>query len=227
MRVVVFQHQAPIGSGFLGEAFERRGARLEVVRADLGQPIPADLASADALMVLGGTMNVYQEAEHPWLADEDRALKDAVERGQPVLGVCLGGQMLAKAMGARVHLMTSREVGLMPIELTEAGKQDQLFAGLGPAPAFVSWHDDTFDVPEGAVRLAGSAGCANHAFRVGERAYGLQFHPEVSTAMLDSWLEKVLPETKVDRATFRGAVAEQEEALRGRADRLIGNFLGR
>lgn len=225
MRVVVFQHQAPIGPGFLGEAFERRGARLEVVRADLGQPIPTDLPRADALMVLGGTMNVYQEAEHPWLVAEDRAMKDAVERGQPVLGICLGGQMLAKAMGARVHLMSQREVGLMPIELTEVGQQDRLFAGLGPTPAFVSWHDDTFDVPEGAVRLAGSAGCANHAFRVDERAYGLQFHPEVSTAMLEGWLEHVLPETQVDRAAFRDAVAAQEDALRARADRLIANFL--
>jgi GMP synthase-like glutamine amidotransferase len=113
----------------------------------------------------------------------------------------------------------------MPIELTDEGKQDRLFAGLGPAPAFVSWHDDTFDVPAGAARLAGSAGCANHAFQVGERAYGLQFHPEVSTAMLEGWLEHVLPETKVDRAAFRDAVAREEDALRGRASKLIENFL--
>src|SRR4051812_18633428 len=137
MRVVVFQHQPLVGPGYLGEAFERRGGRLDVVRADLGERIPGDLARADALMVLGGTMNVYEEAEHPWLCAEDRAMRDAVERGQPVLGVCLGGQMLAKAMGARVHLFDSREAGLMPIELTDEGRRDQLFAGLGPAPEFV------------------------------------------------------------------------------------------
>jgi GMP synthase (glutamine-hydrolysing) len=224
VRVLVFQHQALVGPGYLADAFEGRGARLEVVRADVGEPVP-DVATADALMVLGGTMSVYQEAEHPWLAAEDRAIKKAVERGLPVLGVCLGGQMLAKALGAPVHLGGAPEVGVMPIELTPEGRADPLFAGLGDAPEFVSWHDDTFEVPAGAVRLAGTVGCPNHAFRFGEHAYGLQFHPEVSPAMLASWLADLLPDARVDPAAFQQEVESRAEALRARADQLVGNFL--
>lgn len=225
MRIVVFQHEALIGPGYLGEAFERRGARLDLVRADRAEPIPADLGRADALMVLGGTMNVYQEAEHPWLVAEDRAITESLGRGQAVLGVCLGGQMLAKALGAPVHLRRERELGLMPIELTPEGRDDRLFAGLGDRPEFVSWHDDTFEPPAGAVRLAASAGCANHAFRYGERAYGLQFHPEVSPEMVASWLAGFKPDGRIDTASFRREVEAQAEALRERADRLVGNFL--
>jgi GMP synthase-like glutamine amidotransferase len=216
VRVAVLQHQELVGLGYLGESLERRGVRLEVGRADRGEPLPSG-SEYDTLVVLGGTMNVYQEDEHPWLRAEDRLIRQTVERDQPLLGVCLGSQMLAKAMGARVRVGGAPEAGVMPIELTEAGRADRLFAGLGDAPEFVSWHDDTFEIPAGGVRLASSAGCANQAFRVGERAYGV--------AMAAGWLEELLPDANVDRAALLRAVEEREAALRARADRLVENFL--
>src|SRR5512138_3885272 len=118
------------------------------------------------LLVMGGTMNVYAEDKHPWLRDETQAIRQAVEVDKSVLGVCLGGQLLAKALDAPVHLGAVTEIGLTPISLTEAGKSDPLFEGLSQVEA-VEWHDDTFDIPQGALALAGSEGCANQAFRFG------------------------------------------------------------
>ncbi len=178
MRVLVLQHEWNDGPEYLGEALTKRGASIEVVRLDRNEPIP-DVAPYDMLLIMGGVMNVYAEDQHPWLIDETRIIREAVDADKAVLGVCLGGQLLAKALDAKVHIGGASEMGLVPITLTEAGQHDPLFADL-PAPSAVEWHDDTFDIPEGAVRLASSNACANQAFRYGQRAYGLQFHPEVS-----------------------------------------------
>jgi GMP synthase (glutamine-hydrolysing) len=222
LRVLVFQHEASDGPGYLGEALEKRGAALDIVRLDLGQPLP-DPAGHDMLLVLGGEMNVYSEAEFPWLAAETRLLRDAVEAGQPVLGLCLGGQLLARALGAQVHVGATHEVGLATIDLNAEGQADPLFAGL-TAPRGVEWHDDTFEVPVGAVALAGSAGCANQAFRYGS-CYGLQFHPECSPDMLAAWIEGAGDNARVDTAAFQQAVDSEADGLRAQADRLVDNFL--
>jgi GMP synthase-like glutamine amidotransferase len=219
--VLVFQHDRDDGPGYLGEAFLRRGARLTVVRLDDGEAVP-DIAPYDMLLVMGGTMNVYQEDKYPWLAEETRAIRQAVEAGKAVLGVCLGGQLLAKALGARVHLGAATEIGLTPITLTEAGQADPLFEGLAGVEA-VEWHDDTFDIPTGATALASSAGCPNQAFRFAERAYGLQFHPEVSPAMLAEWIKESgdLP----DESSFQHELEVKSAALQAQADRMIDNFI--
>jgi GMP synthase-like glutamine amidotransferase len=222
--VLVLQHDPLDGPGYLGEALARSGAALAVARLDRGESVP-DPSRYDALLVLGGEMNVYQEAEHPWLVDEDRALRAAVADGQPILGVCLGGQLLAKALGAPVRLGAAREVGLISVALTPAGRADRLFAGLPDPLEAVAWHDDTFAIPERAVALAGSVGCANQAFRFGARAYGLQFHPEVSPAMLAGWIEAASADRSVDWAAFRAVVEARAATLRAQAGRLVANFL--
>ena len=176
LSVLVFQHDPYDGPGYLGDALLRRGARLTIVRLDKGEAVPA-ISAYDMLMVMGGTMNVYQEDKYPWLIEETQAIREAVEAGKAVLGVCLGGQLLAKALGAQVHIGVATEIGLTPITLTEAGEADPLFEGL-PEVEVVEWHDDTFDIPAGAVALARSEGCAHQAFRFGQQVYGLQFHPE-------------------------------------------------
>jgi GMP synthase (glutamine-hydrolysing) len=225
VRVLVLHHGPLDGPGYLGEALARRGAALSIVRLDLGQPIP--LASAcDALLILGGEMNVYQEAEHPWLVAEDRAIKAAVAEGAPVLGVCLGGQLLAKALGAPVRLDGATEVGLISVALTPAGRADPLFAGLPGELEVVAWHDDTFAIPTDAVGLAGSRDCPNQAFRFGARAYGLQFHPEVSPAMLAEWTSGATGDRSSGWAAFRRQVEARAETLRAQAERLAANFLG-
>jgi GMP synthase-like glutamine amidotransferase len=222
MRVLVLQHEWNDGPGYLGEALGKNGATLDVARLDWNETLPV-IAPFDMLLIMGGVMNVYAEDQHPWLANEIRAIRDAVDFDKAVLGVCLGGQLLAKALGAKVHIGGSHEMGLVPIALTEAGQHDPIFAGM-PALAVVEWHDDTFDIPTEAVRLASSAACANQAFRYGQRAYGLQFHPEVSPEMLSSWFAD-FPQQPPDAASFRSAVAAKEAALRAQADRLIENFL--
>ena len=187
MHVLVLQHEWNDGPGYLGEALQRHGAVLDVVRLDREEHIPA-MGPYEMLLVMGGEMNVYQEDQHPWLAEETLAIHQAVQAGKAMLGVCLGGQLLAKALGAKVRLGAAHEIGLVRLTLTEDGHNDPFFAGL-PALEAVEWHADTFDVPDGAVRLARSAGCANQAFRYGRRTYGLQFHPEVSPEMLASWFD--------------------------------------
>jgi GMP synthase-like glutamine amidotransferase len=223
LRVLVLQHEPDDGPGYLGDALTRRGAAMDVVRLDQGESIP-DVSGYDMLLVMGGEMNVHQESVHPWLADETRAIRRAVEADKAVLGVCLGGQLLAKALGAQVHLGVAPEIGLTPIALTEAGLADPLFAGLSALEA-VEWHDDTFDIPAGAVALARSAGCANQAFRFGRRAYGLQFHPEVTPVMLVAWINANAGAAAVDSPAFQAEVEAKAQALQAQADRLVDNFL--
>ena len=222
LSVLVLQHDPHDGPGYLGEALLRRGASLTNVRLDEGEAVP-NISDYDMVLVMGGTMNVYQEDRYPWLKEETADIRRAVQEDKAVLGVCLGGQLLAKAMDARVHVGAATEIGLTPIGLTEAGKVDPLFEGLSQIEA-VEWHDDAFDIPSGAVALASSEGCANQAFRFGRRAYGLQFHPEVSPMMLAEWI-KASGWTSSDKSAFQRAVEAKVAALESQADRLIDNFL--
>ena len=222
LSVLVFQHEADDGPGYLGEALLRHGARLTVVRLDQGETIP-DVSGFDVLLVMGGVMNAYEEDQYPWLIEETQAIREAVGAGQAVLGVCLGGQLLAKALGAQVHLGAATEIGLTPIKLTSQGMVDPLFDGLDQIEA-VEWHDDTFDIPSGAVPLASSDGCAHQAFRFGQCVYGLQFHPEVSPIMLAKWIKGAGNPT-IDRSSFQHAVEKKVDALRTQADGLVDNFI--
>lgn len=224
LSVLVFQHEPDDGPGYLGEALIRRGARLTTVRLDKGESVP-NTAPYNMLLVMGGGMNVYQEDKYPWLIEETQAIREAVEAGKAVLGVCLGGQLLAKALDAQVHLGAATEIGLTPIALTEAGKADPLFEGLSQVEA-VEWHDDTFDIPAGAVALARSEGCAHQAFRFGRQAYGLQFHPEVSPVMLAEWI-KGASDPPINSFTFQSALEAKAGALQTQADRLMDNFVRR
>jgi len=192
------------------------------VRLDRDDTIP-DISPYDMLLVMGGEMNVYQDDHHLWLEPETRAIRQAVEAGKAILGVCLGGQLLAKALDAKVHLGAAREIGLVPVALTDDGKSDPVFADL-PALEAVEWHADMFDIPQGAVRLASSSGCANQAFRYGRRAYGLQFHPEVSPEMLATWFAGFSGQPP-DAAQFQRDVEANEQTLRDQAGQLIANFL--
>lgn len=221
LSVLVFQHEPHDGPGYIGEALLRRGASLTIVRLDQGETIP-DLSNYDLLIVMGGVMNVYQEDRYPWLVEETQVIRETVEAGKAVLGICLGGQLLAKALGAQVHVGAATEIGLTPITLTQAGKSDPLFEGFSSIEA-VEWHDDTFDIPSGAVALASSDVCNQQAFRFGQWSYGLQFHPEVSPRMLAEWIKE--SDSSTDRSSFQSATEARVEALQAQADRLVENFI--
>ncbi len=184
---VVLQHVAFEGPGALVPAIEATGAPLSVVRLDQGNPVPApvDAGAMSGLVALGGPMSVHDDLD--WLEPERALLRAAVEAGVPVLGICLGAQQLAAALGGRVTQGPAPEVGVGEVHLTIDAIADPVF---GPAPTplpCVHWHGDTFSLPEGAVRLAANEAYENQAFRVGPNAYGLQFHVEVTGGLVAHW----------------------------------------
>jgi GMP synthase-like glutamine amidotransferase len=168
---------------------ELRSRDLDLVRVELdeGDPLP-DWREFGALVVMGGPMGAYEEAEHPWLVAEKRLIRDAAQAGHPVWGVCLGAQLLASALGADVYRGPRAEVGVLPVELTAAADEDPVFCRLPASFPTLQWHGDTFDLPEGATLLASSPEYANQAF-VYQRSYGLQFHLEVFPTLAASWGE--------------------------------------
>jgi GMP synthase-like glutamine amidotransferase len=184
---VLVQHVAFEGPGSIAGAVRASGAELTVVRIDRNEPMPAPTAVRDmaGLVVMGGPMGVYDALD--WLEPERALLRAAVEAALPVLGVCLGAQQLACALGGDVMSGAAPEVGVGEVHLTAGAIADPVF---GPAPTplpCVHWHGDTFTLPEAAVRLAGNDAYENQAFRVGARAYGLQFHVEVTASLIAHW----------------------------------------
>ena len=173
---------------------------------------------------MGGPQDAWGDEAHPYLAGEARLLADATRAGRPTLGVCLGAQLLARGLGARVYRGPRPELGIAPIMLTDAGRSDVLLAPFDGA-AVLHWHSDTFDLPAGAVRLAESPAYANQAFRVGPRAWGVQFHVECSAAMRRDWAERGADELQAVGVEPSSLWALETEALdpRGRAfaERLV------
>lgn len=195
MRILVFQHLAVEHTGVFGDLW-RQGAHEEViVELDEGQPIPP-LEGFDMLVAMGGPMDVWQEDIHPWLVPEKAAIRRWVrELQRPYLGICLGHQLLADALGGKVSLMGAPEVGLRTVELTETGRADPLFAGIEPTLETLQWHGAEVSVlPEGAEVLAANAACPTQAIRCGKWAYGFQYHMEITERTVGDW--ERIPEYK-------------------------------
>jgi GMP synthase (glutamine-hydrolysing) len=184
--VLVLQHIACEPPGAFEDVLLERGAGIHRVELDEGESLP-DWRGFDAIVAMGGPMSVNDDRELPWLTDEKRAIAEAVRAGVPFWGACLGVQLLAAALGARVYAGDVPEVGVLPVTLTPEGAADPVFAHLPGELATLQWHGDTFDLPDGAVRLAGSPSYPNQAFRFGRSAYGVQFHVEVSREMAEEW----------------------------------------
>ncbi len=151
-----------------------------------GEPLP-EAASLGALIVLGGAMGANDDDRYPFLTDLKQLIRVVVQREIPCLGICLGGQLLAAALGGAVVSNRWEELGTLSVELTAAGVADRLFNRLAGSFTTFQWHHDSFDLPEGAILLASSAVCPNQAFRVGNCAWGVQFHPEVTEPIIRDW----------------------------------------
>jgi GMP synthase (glutamine-hydrolysing) len=187
-KLLVFQHSACEPLGVLDPLLRRSGFRIRYVNFGRDPQAEVDVSRYDGLVVLGGQMNVDQTDIYPHLATEIAALREAIARGMPVLGICLGAQLLAAALGAAVRPNAVHEIGWYPLEPMQAAREDRLFRHFDGSQFVFQWHAYTFDLPPGAVHLASTATCRNQAFRHGGRAYGLQFHLEADEPLIRRWL---------------------------------------
>jgi len=177
-----------------------------------------------ALIVMGGAMGANDDHRHPFLDDLKNLIRNIVTSRIPYLGICLGGQLLAAALGAKVASHRWEELGTLKVSLTEAGETDRLFAGFSREFGTFQWHHDSFDIPERGVMLAASAVCPHQAFRVGENAWGLQFHPEVTEPIIRGWCAWDRP-TQEKTEELIAAFTVEAEQYRATARRLRDNFL--
>ena len=223
-RVLVVQHEPFEGPGTLAEAL--RGCELRMVRTFAGDPVPESLAE-DALVVLGGSMGVYEADRYPYLEDEMRLLRAAVTDGRPVLGICLGSQLLAAALGGSVAKARRKEIGWFQVDLLPEGRDDALLDGAPVSFSAFHWHGDAFTLPAGAVPLAASAMTPLQAFRKGARAWGIQFHLETDAQVLDAMLDsgaEDLREAGADPAAIRASAADELPRLRTLALRIFSRW---
>jgi GMP synthase (glutamine-hydrolysing) len=213
MKWLLVQHEPFEGPALFAAALARQGVQLQQVRPYAGDriPHPAELLGVDGLLVMGGTMNALDDLRHPHLRAERELLATATRSGLPVLGVCLGAQLLAAALGAEVTTMAQPEIGFGEVGVTECGRRDPAFAGVGDRLPVVHWHGDTFDLPDGAVLLAQSDVCRHQAFRWGERTYGLQFHPELTSEDLVNAGDHLPAELAEHERQLRVGAAERAE----------------
>jgi GMP synthase (glutamine-hydrolysing) len=188
MRVLSITHERDAGPGVFADAIAAGGGVLEEwFRAETDAP-PADPATYDAVMTFGGSMHVDQRDEQRWIAPEIALLRELLERGTPLLGVCLGAQLLSEAAGGDAHWAPEPEIGWFEIEVTDSGARDPLLRPLAPRFEAFEWHSYECGLPAQATVLARTPVCAQ-AFRVGEAAWGIQFHAEVSPADVERWID--------------------------------------
>ena len=220
-RILVFQHIAIEHPGVFRDYMQDAGIRWQAVELDAGEPIP-DLGGYDALWVMGGPMDVWQEDEHPWLAPEKAAIREAVvERRMPFFGFCLGHQLLAEAMGGEVGRAATPEVGIMDIELTEAGRNHPVFAGLPSRGPCLQWHGaEVTKAPAGASVLARSPACRVQALAFGDAVVSVQYHVELTTDTVPQWGE--VPEYAAALEATLGAGALVR--LRAEAQHAMADF---
>ncbi|MDY0883922.1 type 1 glutamine amidotransferase [Dongia soli] len=180
MHLLVIQHCPVTPAGLVGRIAEERGAELRTVFPHQGEKLPANGADMDGLIVLGGPMHAGDDIGYPAFVDIMALIRDCHERAVPVLGICLGSQLIARAFGQRVYRFGGLEVGYPAVYLTEAAKSDPLLSGLAAEQRIMQMHEDSFDLPPEAVLLMQNEVCANQGFRIGMTTYGFQFHPEVT-----------------------------------------------
>lgn len=203
-RLLVFQHVPFEILGIFHPMLKRRGLRIRYVNFARHPQARPKVENYNGLVVLGGPMSVHQQDEFPHLAWEAEAIRRAVARGMPVLGICLGAQLIAHAFGASVRKGPVTEIGWYEITPTADALSDPVLAPLSAPRQIFQWHQDVFELPDEAVHLASSAGCPNQAFRLGEKVYGFQFHLEVDEALIERWLN--VPVHREELADLRGQI---------------------
>jgi len=227
-RFLVIQQVESEDPGVFSDCLARAAVQVDTVRIWEGDPVPSEGKGYRGVLVLGGPMNVGDAGRLSYLRDELELIRDCHGRGVPVLGVCLGAQLIAAALGGRVYAGALREIGWYEVELTGEGTVDPLFRGFPEKFTAFQWHGQTFDLPAGAVRLAGSALFSNQAFRLG-KVWAVQFHFEVTGRHVRRWLEENPGELNalpyIDREKILRGIAGHETACNRLADSLFERFL--
>jgi GMP synthase (glutamine-hydrolysing) len=213
MKVYALQHVATEPLGTIEDGLRARGVSAEYIRVYDGEPVPTTLGEAAGLVVMGGPMGVYERDELPFLTDEMRLIESALGDGKPVLGVCLGSQLLAAALGATVRKGAHKEIGWFTVSLTDEGRRDPLFENVAPSFTAYHWHGDVFDLPNGSVRLASSEQTANQAFRYGANAYGLLFHLEATPQIVSDMVTGFAGELEEERIKAGAIINGSHEHL--------------
>jgi GMP synthase-like glutamine amidotransferase len=220
MDILVLQHIACEPPAEYGTVLTSRGHTLHPVEVDEGEPLP-DWRDYGAIIAMGGPMGVYEENAYPWLVAEKQLIGDAVRAGLPYFGACLGVQLLAAALGARVYAGPTPEVGILDVMRTEDGGSDPVASILPERFKTLQWHGDTFDLPEGGVSLFSSPMYANQGFRFGEVAYGVQFHLEVDAALADEWSRIPAYKTAAENVLGPGGLDQLLNGVAENADRML------
>lgn len=233
-KILVFQHVPFEPLGTLDPLLRNAGFRIRYVNfaRDPGQ-VPS-LDGYSALIVLGGPMNADQIDDFPNLSTEVSLIQDALDRGQSVLGICLGAQLLARALGASVRPDHAREIGWYDVDLTAEGADDPVLSAFGSRQQVFQWHEDAIELPSGAAHLASSAACEVQAFRFGDSAYGFQFHLEVDHSLIERWLDRagyqpILEEMSntIDLAQIREKTAGSVQPLMQLSDQTFSRWIDR
>ena len=202
MKLLVLQHVAHELLGTLNPLLKRAGFRIRYVNFARHPDAQPSLDGYDGLIVLGGPMSVNDAPHLRHLTTELHLIEDALRREVPLLGICLGAQLIAKTLGANVYRNPEKEIGWYDVSPTDHASTDPLLAPLQTTEKIFQWHGETFDIPRSTSHLAFSSLCANQAFRYGSKVYGFQFHMEVDEPMIHRWLR--VPENQTEVATLRG-----------------------
>ncbi|PKM76056.1 MAG: GMP synthase [Firmicutes bacterium HGW-Firmicutes-15] len=190
MRLLMIQHVACEGPGLLHEVLSQRGWELDIKYMDTaGTVLPSNLDDYQAFIILGGPMGAYEEDMYPYLLKVQELVREAAKSKMPTIGICLGGQLIARALGSDVGPNRVKEIGWSPVRLLPEGKASSLFDGLPSSFSVFQWHQDTFALPDGAVLLVKGETCENQAFVYGDNIWALQFHLEVTPDMIRHWAD--------------------------------------
>lgn len=187
MRVAVIYNFEACKLGNIGAALEEADIEIDIIHAHLGSALPVGPQTHDGMVVLGGIQNALADNKSPWMPALTELMREYVTVEKPLLGICLGSQLLARAYGGDNIIGGAEEFGWQQVDLTVEGANNPLFAGVLPSFPSFQWHDDTFTLPHGAIQLASSAAVENQAFSIGPKAFGLQFHFEACQLVVDQW----------------------------------------
>lgn len=224
--VVAVRHIHFEDLGTLEPVLRERGYEIRYVEAPVDDLRAPEIADADLLVVLGGPIGAYDESLYPFMAAELELVRRRLDSGRPILGICLGAQVMARALGAKVYPMGVKEIGYSPLALTREGEQSPL-AALDGAPV-LHWHGDQFDIPPGAQRLASTQVGLNQAFALGPNVLGLQFHLEADAAQIERWLVGhacELAQAGIDLRSLRAQAQVGREALERAAREVLQAWL--